>query len=172
MSGMVIRDAREGERRAILTLTLAAYAQYADMLPKGWWAQYRENIGHALAAEAPGTSIVADLGGTLLGSVLYFHTGRQHPEGTRSWPTLRLLAVAPEARGHGTGRALMDECIRRARADGATTLGLHSMEVMEVARRLYERMGFVRVPEDDFNPVAGTLVMGYRLDLHASAPIA
>lgn len=35
---------------------------------------------------------------------------------------LRLLAVAPEARGHGIGTALLDACLAAARADGAARL--------------------------------------------------
>ena len=165
MSEMVVRDARAGERAAILALTLAAYEQYAAALPEGWWPQYRQNIAGAFAVGAPGELIVAELAGALLGSVLYFPLGSRDTP----WPALRLLAVSPEARGHGIGRVLMDECVRRARTSGAPTLGLHTMEVMAVARRLYERMGFVRVPEDDFHPVGGILVMGYRLDLGTGA---
>ena len=163
MSEVVVRDARDGERGAILALTLAAYEQYAATLPEGWWPQYRQNIAGAFAAGAPGELIVADLAHALLGSVLYFPLGSRDTP----WPALRLLAVSTESRGHGTGRALMDDCVRRARTSGASTLGLHTMEVMAVARRLYERMGFVRVLEDDFHPVGGILVMGYRLDLEA-----
>jgi hypothetical protein len=36
---------------------------------------------------------------------------------------------------------------------------------MDIARRMYERMGFVRVPEFDFHPAPGIVVMAYRLDL-------
>jgi ribosomal protein S18 acetylase RimI-like enzyme len=44
----------------------------------------------------------------------------------------------------------MEASIERARADGATALALHTTEMMEVARAMYERMGFVRVPERDY----------------------
>jgi len=51
--------------------------------------------------------------------------------------------VAPEARGHGVGAALVDEVVAWARASGLRRLyldvGLHNA----AARRLYERMGFV-----------------------------
>ena len=79
--------------------------------------------------------------------------------------------MAPEARGHGVGRALVDECVRRARRMGATDLGLHSSHSMRVAIGMYERMGFVRAPEHDFRPEGAELVRGYRLPLgNASAP--
>jgi len=60
---------------------------------------------------------------------------------------------------------LMEECIRRCRKQGIATIGLHTTEMMDVARRMYEKMGFVRVPELDVHPGPGVVVMAYRLDL-------
>ena len=57
--------------------------------------------------------------------------------------------------------ALMEECVRRASLMGATQLGLHTMEVMQSAMRMYERMGFVHTPALDFRPTEGILVKGY-----------
>jgi hypothetical protein len=42
---------------------------------------------------------------------------------------------------------------------------LHTTQLMAVARTMYERMGFTRVPEHDFSPVPGFHVMAYRLPL-------
>jgi ribosomal protein S18 acetylase RimI-like enzyme len=84
---------------------------------------------------------------------------------TARWPELRLLAVAASARGHGVGKALVLECVRRARAAGPAELGLHTSGSMEVALGMYERMGFVRAPEHDFRPPGGELVTAYRLAL-------
>jgi len=84
---------------------------------------------------------------------------------TLASPEVRLLAVAPEARGKGVGVALMRECVARARASGAARLTLHTTEMMQAAVRLYERMGFVRAPEIDFRPAPGIVVKGYRLEL-------
>src|SRR5881397_172598 len=52
------------------------------------------------------------------------------------WASIRLLGVLPEARGLGLGGALMAECLRRARADGATMMGLHTTTLMDVARAM------------------------------------
>jgi GNAT superfamily N-acetyltransferase len=81
------------------------------------------------------------------------------------WPEVRLLAVAPAARRQGVAAALMQECVRRARQAGARILGLHTTDFMQAARRMYERMGFVRAPEIDFEPAPGLTIEGYRLDL-------
>ena len=85
---------------------------------------------------------------------------------------MRLLAVAPAARGRGVGAALMRECIRRARANGATVLSLHTTDLMRVAKAMYERMGFVRATELDFRPAPGIVIQGFRLDLEPGPPPA
>ena len=46
----------------------------------------------------------------------------------------------------------------------------HTTDMMAVAMRLYERMGFARAPELDFTPAPGFLVKGYRLPLTLPSP--
>ena len=59
----------------------------------------------------------------------------------------------------------MRECIRRARRSGATTLALHTTDLMRAAMRLYTRMEFKREPELDFRPRPEVTIKGYVLDL-------
>jgi hypothetical protein len=59
----------------------------------------------------------------------------------------------------------MKECISRARRLGAACLNLHTTDMMQVAMRMYERMGFVRAPELDFHPDPTVTVKAYRLEL-------
>jgi GNAT superfamily N-acetyltransferase len=161
-----IRDARADELDAIRDLTLAAYKEYAV---QPFWAGYRRALVATLDAEEGSVErIVAERAGTLVGSVwLYPPQAKAYVHGpvSASWPEVRLMAVAPSARGQGIGTALLQECVRRARRSGATTLGLHTHDAMQAAVRLYERAGFVRAPELDFQPPAGVLVKGYRLRL-------
>ncbi len=53
-----------------------------------------------------------------------------------------MLSVDPEHRGRGLGRLLSEECMARARRDGAGKVALHTGEQMVAARRLYGKMGF------------------------------
>ena len=59
----------------------------------------------------------------------------------------------------------MAECLLRARADGATTMGLHTTKLMDVARAMYLRLGFRRAPKYDFHPVPDFTVEAYELKL-------
>ena len=173
MTGWRIRDARGSDRDAIEAVTLSAYQQYAAMMP-ALWEGYRQNIVATLAAAQPEAQIVAEEDGRIAGSVLLYPTGTviARPGGgslTLASPEVRLLAVAPSARGRGLGAALMDECVRRARDSGAQALTLHTTDIMQPAMRLYERMGFQRAPELDFQPASGVIIKGYRLALEEMA---
>ncbi len=164
-----IRDAYDSEGEIIKEVTQAAYEEYAMLMPAAFWEVYWPHVRATLVEKGPRECIVAVNTTGIVGSVLLYpplvnaYTGVAI---TAPMPEVRLLAVVPKARGQGVGTALMDECVRRARHMGATLLGLHTMEVMQAAVRMYERIGFVHTPSLDFRPTEEVLVKGYcrRLD--------
>ncbi len=176
MPRLHLRDARPSDRDTILAVTLAAYQQYASLMAANWEG-YRRNILATLADAKPAEQIVAEQDGRVVGAVLLYPPGTVFSSAkgvqvTSPWPEVRLLAVIPGARGQGIGGALMHECVRRAREAGAAALTLHTTDIMQVAMRMYERMGFVRAPELDFHPAPDVTVKGYRLDLAETAVTA
>jgi predicted N-acetyltransferase YhbS len=168
MTTITIRDARPDERSAIAALTRTAYDEYATIMDPDAWAGLSGAVDAALASDDHMERIVAEHEGMLIGSVLLYPPSSKaysFTEAQAAGPELRLLAVAPAWRGKGVAQRLVDECVRRARAMGAPDLGLHTSRSMRGAMRLYERMGFVRVPERDFRPPGAEVVEGYRLPL-------
>ena len=88
--------------------------------------------------------LVAERGGRMLGAVGYVAAHQAKPDFfAPDWPIVRLLSVAPIGRGRGVGQRLLDECVARARRDGAPALALHTTPVMRAAQGLYARSGFV-----------------------------
>lgn len=165
---VLVRDARAEERDSIRALTMRAYAQYANVMSPEAWAGLYEAACIALETRLPAHRFVAERAGWIVGSVMLFPPASDAYAGwsrTASWPELRLLAVSPEARGSGIGEALVAACVRRAREDGAATLGLHTVAGMHAANKLYSRFGFVRAPELDFQAPGAERVDGFRLSL-------
>ena len=104
-----IREARPEEYGTILDVTRAAYEQYAADMPADRWDAYMQNMAETIMQDGSVLRIVAERDGHIAGSVLLFLAGGAD----REEPMIRLLAVAPEARGQGIGRALMEDCLRR-----------------------------------------------------------
>jgi ribosomal protein S18 acetylase RimI-like enzyme len=171
MSGRVeIRDARPEEREAVRRLTEEAYDELRRVMEPRAWEGLAGAMRSGLASDLPERIVAVDReNGEILGSVLLFPPAvdayGEHVVPRGEGPELRLLAVSPGARGRGVGRMLVEECVRRAREAGAPELGLHTSRSMGAAIRLYEGMGFERVPERDFQPEGAERVTGYRLAL-------
>jgi len=159
-----IRDALPGEFDLIAGLLVDSYRQYQEFMPPPRWAWYIKDMMDVRSRLADSQLIVAESNGKIAGTVTLFLKGStEHwPE---NWAGIRLLAVHPSFRGQGIGRALMDECVRRCKALGIKTIGLHTTDFMKVAREMYERMGFKRIPEYDFRPEPNRVVYAYRLDI-------
>lgn len=90
----------------------------------------------------------------------------------------RMLAVDPKGRGRGVGESLVLACIERGSRppQSARAIVLWTQPTMQAAQRLYERLGFIRVPERDAvmapgsQGAAGPITRerwAYRLDLNS-----
>ena len=165
---LTIREARPDELQAVYELTRRAYAEYATTMDSTSWEALSGAIDAGLSSDQEMQRIVALDGDTIVGSALLLAPTEDAYKGFGvriTAPEVRLVAVEPSARGRGIARALMNECLRRARASGATEIGLYTSASMKAAILMYEGMGFQRAPENDFQPQGTELVVGYRLVL-------
>lgn len=160
---MEIRRARPDELDEVGRLTVEVYVGdgflHAD---DDYVLQLGDTARRAAAAEV----WVAVADGALLGSVTFCPVGSTYREiGRDDEGEFRMLAVSPSARGRGVGRALVQLCLGRADELGYAGVRMSTMDRMSSAHRVYERLGFTRVPSDDWSPAPGVLLLAYRLRL-------
>jgi ribosomal protein S18 acetylase RimI-like enzyme len=140
---VAIRDFAPADAAEVNRVALAAWGEYAAVFNA--WPRTAQLVGSLAALAAELELIVGEVDGRLAGAVGYVAPfAPREAAFPPDWALVRLLSVAPSARGHGLGRRLTEECIARARRDRAPALGLHTSPVMQVALPLYLRLGFVR----------------------------
>lgn len=117
-------------------------------------------------ARRGGEVFVAEQGDAVVGVVVLFAPEAPcRAVGEAGEAELSRLAVASGARGAGVGRALVVLCEERARAAGWGAIALWSRPYQREAHRLYESLGYRRVPERDSVDETGHERLVFRLAL-------
>jgi ribosomal protein S18 acetylase RimI-like enzyme len=146
----------------IAALTVSVYVD-GGLANEGYTPELADVAGRASRAEL---LVVRDDDGRVVGSVALVLQG-DFGEVTTSdeEAAFRMLVVDPAVQGQGLGRLLVTTCLDRARAAGKRRMVLSTGTRMTVAQRLYERMGFTRLPERDWTPVPGIDLLVYSREL-------
>lgn len=166
---IVTRDAVPDEYAMLGGITARAYLDdglldFADS--DAYLAELRDVAKRATSAEV----LVAVADEHILGGVTFVPAGGLMADIARAGEAeIRMLAVDRAARGRGAGEALVRACVERARAgEGCVRVVLSTQRAMRSAHRVYERLGFVRVPERDWRPFPGLddiVLLTYQLTL-------
>jgi len=154
-SAPLVRDAVPADYPAIREVVIAAYRQYADLLTLDIFSPYLADVLDLEKHARHGRLFVVETDGWVCGFGAFYPDatvqGLRWPAG---WASGRALAVHPAARGNGVARTLLATCERLAREAGAPVFAFHTASFMTKAIALYERLGFCRAPEFDFDMAA------------------
>jgi GNAT superfamily N-acetyltransferase len=131
-----VREARSEEVERVLGMYEWLFAPPGSLPPA--WDPVRAEEALVEAIEGvSSTVLVAEHRGELLGFATAYLDLNSVRFGLRCW--VEDLAVSPEHRSQGVGRALLDAAKQWARERGATHLELDSGEARSDAHRFYER---------------------------------
>jgi ribosomal protein S18 acetylase RimI-like enzyme len=141
-----VREARPPEYEEAGRITADAYREFVRPGETAW-EQYLAHIADVAGRVDRTTVLVAVEDGLILRSATIEVDGRIDEEDgplAEDQVEIRMLGVAPGARGRGVARALMAACEQRARERGRTLVTLHTTPRMPVAQRMYEGLGYDR----------------------------
>jgi DNA-binding MarR family transcriptional regulator/N-acetylglutamate synthase-like GNAT family acetyltransferase len=94
---------------------------------------------------------IAELAGERVGAVFVVRKSKTVAQ-------LRMLILAPAARGHGIGARLTDECLHFARAKGYRKMMLWTNSCLTAARAIYAQRGFQLVKSEAYTGFGQPLV--------------
>jgi ribosomal protein S18 acetylase RimI-like enzyme len=160
VSGL-IREANKGDAGAVTDLWTTAYVSEGE---GGRTVPYSETDFSEMFRR--GQMLVAEQEGTVVGVVALAAPGTPRlaiAQGEEA--ELSRLVVSASTRRLGIGRALVGNCHELARSAGWSAIALWSRRYQVAAHRLYESLGYKRVPERDETDESGHERLVFRLAL-------
>ncbi|HEU4758248.1 MAG TPA: GNAT family N-acetyltransferase [Agromyces sp.] len=146
---VAVRLVRDVEHAAVGALARQAYA--GDFALSADYLAEIESVGDR--AREHEVWVAEDVAtGSLLGTVTTPRIGRRMSAVARDADELdfRFLGVSSGARGRGVGETLVRHVVQLAASRGIRRVVLNTGPEMTSAQRLYERLGFARLPEREY----------------------
>jgi ribosomal protein S18 acetylase RimI-like enzyme len=148
-----VRRAEPQEYDEVGRVTALAYREFVRP-GEALWERYVEEIADVRGrADRAEVLVALEDDGRILGSATLELGQRLDEEDPPLDPDeahVRMLGVAPEARGHGVARALIAACSAHAWAAGRRRMTLHTTKRMRAAQEMYEALGFRRLEDRVF----------------------
>ena len=157
---VMIRALRDEDVPAVSALSLAAYATAGHFDAND---AYAASVRDVAGRRSHGELLVAEEDGVVVGAVMLCSSDSEYAEVSRDDEMeFRFLAVDPQRWGQGIGESLVLACEEHARASGIPAMTICVIDINTVAHRFYERLGYSRLPERDWQPRPGVDLWGFQ----------
>lgn len=167
-----IRAAKPNEFAAIGQLMVDVYSKlvgFPNEIEQPAYYKMLANIGELTKKPQTELLVAVSPEGKISGGVVYFGDMQFYGSGgaatkEKNASGFRLLAVNPSVRGEGLGKLLTNACINKAKKTKQQQVIIHTTKAMQIAWKMYEKIGFKRSVDLDF--MQGELaVFGFRLKI-------
>lgn len=135
----------------IKQLAIDSWTGYKTVLTEKYWAQLSRllNDDNTFIELIHNTHCIVceSLEKELAGMAFLVSSGNPTVIYDKDMSYIRFVSVAPDFAGQGIGRELTVQCIEKAKSDQEKIVALHTSEIMDKARHIYESLGFTILRE-------------------------
>jgi ribosomal protein S18 acetylase RimI-like enzyme len=145
------RAGNDNDLKDFKQLALTSWGQFQQALTAENWEKLsatlnNDNIYTELLNNSQSIICTTD-DNKIIGMAFLVSSGHPTDIYESDWSYIRFLTVDPDFGGQGIGRQLTMKCIDLAKKNGETTIALHTSEIMNKARHIYEDLGFTILKE-------------------------
>ena len=164
------RQGVKDDVQGLKKLAINSWTQFQKQLTEENWNSLKKTISEEktyeeLIDQSTCFVCVAD-NKNIIGMAFLVPNGNPTDIYLKEWSYIRFVSVDPIFGGQGIGRMLTTMCIDRAKENGEKTIALHTAEIMNKARQIYESLGFEILREIDQR--LGIRYWLYKLELNGN----
>ncbi|HZI01805.1 MAG TPA: GNAT family N-acetyltransferase [Flavisolibacter sp.] len=164
---MTFRLGNTGDVEQLRKLGLVSWAQFQSVLTPDHWESLVNHLNrketYSDLLKQSDCIVCENLDGIIIGMAFVVPSGHPTEIYQSDWCYIRFVTVHPAFSGKGIGRQLTQKCIDIAKRNHEQTIALHTSEMMNQARHIYESLGFTILRE--IEPRLGKKYWLYTLDI-------
>lgn len=165
-NNFLYRHGSDKDRTQVKELGKLSYGGYFDQLTpdnRKLMEQVLDNDERLTDLLQKSTLYVCEMQDRIIGMAYLMPSGNPNQIYDTSWSHIRMVGVDPEFQGLGIARTLTRLCIDHATCTREKIIALHTSEMMDAARHIYESLGFSILKE--ISPLYGKRYWLYILHL-------
>ncbi|MBK9556714.1 MAG: GNAT family N-acetyltransferase [Bacteroidetes bacterium] len=132
-------------------LAIKSWGEYEKVLLPDDWIKLFSNISnpdtYSELLEIAHCEVCTNEENTIVGMAFLVPSGNATEIYEASWCQLRFVSVDPSYNGQGIAKTLTQKCISLAKQQNEQIMALHTSEMMDKARHIYESLGFTILKE-------------------------
>ena len=164
---MTYREGNINDLNGIKKLVLKSWGQFQNELTNENWEKLKTSLSNSKTytglLENSYCAICENDNLETIGVSFLIAHGNPTEIYDHNWCYIRLVTVDTDYGGQGIGKQLTQKCIQYAIASNERTIALHTSEIMNKARHIYESLGFKILKE--IGPRFGKRYWLYTLDI-------
>lgn len=165
-SHLIYRIGSPTEKKSLQQLGILSYNQFSKKLSASDWATMDRFLNNdKMWDQLVNNSkiFICEDNDKLIGMAYLVPGGNPTHIYPADWSYVRMVGVDPAYRGKGIAKRLTQLCVDYAKQSNEKIVGLHTLELMDDARHIYEAIGFRIYKEID--PIYGMRYFLYKLDI-------